>query len=186
MKYLPITLIATLSASLVVALFFTPTLGALLGKASPVPHDERAKDTGPYMRTVRFALHRPGLTLTLAVALLFVVQTAYGKFGRGVEFFPSVEPDYGQVIVHARGNLSLDEKDRLMGEVEKHVLDFPGVKTVYTRVGEQPRGIERDHRGHRRRHPVRVRRLAHARRRRTRSWTRSAPRPPTSPASWSR
>ena len=33
MKYLPITLIATLSASLVVALFFTPTLGALLGKA---------------------------------------------------------------------------------------------------------------------------------------------------------
>ena len=31
MKYMPITLIATLSASLVVALFFTPTLGALLG-----------------------------------------------------------------------------------------------------------------------------------------------------------
>jgi multidrug efflux pump len=35
MKYLPITLIATLSASLAVALFFTPTLGALLGKAAP-------------------------------------------------------------------------------------------------------------------------------------------------------
>ena len=32
MKYLPITLIATLSASLAVALFFTPTLGALLGQ----------------------------------------------------------------------------------------------------------------------------------------------------------
>ena len=41
MKYLPITLIATLSASLAVALFFTPTLGALLGKAAPVPHDDR-------------------------------------------------------------------------------------------------------------------------------------------------
>ena len=38
MKYMPITLIATLSASLAVALFFTPTLGALLGRASPVPH----------------------------------------------------------------------------------------------------------------------------------------------------
>ena len=37
MKYLPITLIATLSASLVVALFFTPTLGALLGKACAGP-----------------------------------------------------------------------------------------------------------------------------------------------------
>ena len=47
MKYLPITLIATLSASLVVALFFTPTLGALLGKAAPVPHDERAAGPRP-------------------------------------------------------------------------------------------------------------------------------------------
>src|SRR5213078_2974270 len=43
MKYLPITLIATLSASLAVALFFTPTLGALLGKAAPRA-DEHAQD----------------------------------------------------------------------------------------------------------------------------------------------
>ncbi len=141
MKYLPITLIATLSASLAVALFFTPTLGALLGKASVVPHDERAKDTGPYMRTVRLALRHPGTTLALAAFLLFAVQTAYGKFGNGVEFFPKVEPDYGQVIVHARGNLSLDEKNRAVGEVEQRVLAFKGIKTVYTRIGEQPRGM---------------------------------------------
>jgi multidrug efflux pump len=170
MKYLPITLIATLSASLAVALFFTPTLGALLGKASradepgsgrvsgartvklprwplawlasaATPHDERAKDRGPYMRTVRLALRRPGLTLALAALLLVAVQVAYGKFGRGVEFFPKVEPDYGQVVVHARGNLALEEKNRLVGEVEKRVLAFDGLKTVYTRIGEQPRGM---------------------------------------------
>src|SRR4051794_37351595 len=141
MKYLPITLIATLSASLAVALFFTPTLGALLGKASPVPHDDRARDSGPYMRTVRLALRRPGLTLALAACLLMVVQLAYGRFGRGVEFFPTVEPDYGQVIVHARGNLSLEEKNRLVAEVERRVLDFDGLKTVYARIGEQPPGL---------------------------------------------
>src|SRR5262249_14888245 len=135
-----ITLIATLTASLVVALFFTPTLGALLGRAAPVPHDDRAKDRGPYMRTVRLALRRPGMTLTLAALLLVAVQVAYGKLGRGVEFFPKVEPDYGQVIVHARGNLALDEKNRLISEVEKRVLAFDGLKTVYTRIGEQPRG----------------------------------------------
>ncbi len=141
MKYLPITLIATLSASLVVALFFTPTLGALLGKAAPVAHDDRAKDTGPYMRTVKLALRRPGMTMALAALLLVVVQVAYGKFGRGVEFFPNVEPDYGQVIVHGRGNLSLDEKDRLIAEVEKRVLGFEGLATVYARIGDQPRGM---------------------------------------------
>lgn len=140
MKYLPITLIATLSASLAVALFFTPTLGALLGKAAPVAHDDRAKADGAYMRTVRLALRRPGLTLTLAAVLLVGVQVAYGKFGNGVEFFPSVEPDFGQVIIHGRGNLALDEKNRVIGEVEKRVLATDGLKTVYTRVGEQPRG----------------------------------------------
>src|SRR5262245_19340499 len=171
MKYLPITLIATLSASLAVALFFTPTLGALLGKASPradepgsgrvsgartkklprwplaslasaaVPHDDRVRESGPYMRAVRLALRHPGSTLALAAFLLVAVQMAYGKFGRGVEFFPTVEPDYGQVIVHGRGNLSLDEKNRAVAEVEKRVLAFAGLKTVYARIGEQPRGL---------------------------------------------
>src|SRR3954464_871607 len=128
MKYMPITLIATLSASLVVALFFTPTLGALLGRAATVPHDERARDRGLYMRTVRLALHHPGTTLLLALALLIAVQMGYGKFGRGVEFFPKVEPDYGQVVIHGRGNLSLDEKDRLVRTVEERVLKFAGGK----------------------------------------------------------
>ncbi len=140
MKYLPITLIATLSASLAVALFFTPTLGALLGKAAPVPHDERMADRGPYMRTVRWALARPGATLALACALLVAVVGAYGKFGRGVEFFPNVEPDFGQVIIHGRGNISLEEKNRVIAEVEKRVLGTQGLSTVYTRIGEQPRG----------------------------------------------
>src|SRR6202163_783855 len=68
MKYLPITLIATLSASLAVALFFTPTLGSLLGKAAVVPqgasNDERARQgrhrDGFYMRTVRLAVRHCG------------------------------------------------------------------------------------------------------------------------------
>ncbi|HEU5018921.1 MAG TPA: efflux RND transporter permease subunit, partial [Pseudolabrys sp.] len=140
MKYMPITLIATLSASLVVALFFTPTLGALLGRAATIVHDDRASERGFYMRTVKVALRRPGMTIGLAVLLLVAVTGAYGKFGNGVEFFPSVEPDYGQVIVHARGNLSLAEKDAAVRQVEKDVLATKGLSTVYTRVGEQPRG----------------------------------------------
>ncbi len=139
MKYLPITLIATLSASLAVALHLHADLGALLGKAAPV-HDERSADSGLYMRTVRLALRHPGSTLALAALLLVAVQVVYGKYGHGVEFFPKVEPDYGQVIVHGRGNLALEEKNRALAEVEQRVLRFPGLSTVYTRVGEQPRG----------------------------------------------
>ncbi len=140
MKYLPITLIATLSASLAVALFFTPTLGSLLGKASAVPHDEGAAKDGAYMRTVRLAISHPGSTLGLAVFLLIAVMVTYGKLGSGVEFFPNVEPDYGLVIVHGRGNLSLDEKNRAVAEIEERILTFDSLKTVYSRIGEQPRG----------------------------------------------
>jgi multidrug efflux pump len=48
----------------------------------------------------------------LTVALLGGGMYAYTQYGKGVEFFPMVEPDYGLLYVHARGNLSLAEMDR--------------------------------------------------------------------------
>ena len=141
MKYLPLTLIATLSASLVVALFFTPTLGALLGRASEGgAHDDRMADRGLYMRLVRGAIGRPVATLAIGACVLVGIVTAYGRFGHGVEFFPDVEPDFGLVQVRARGNLSMAEKDRLVLAVETRLLGMPELSTVYARAGEGQRG----------------------------------------------
>ena len=140
MKYMPLTLIATLSASLVVALFFTPTLGALLGKAATKPHDDRANDKGTYMNVVRFCIKHPGLTLSATFLLLVTVIKAYGVFGNGVEFFPNVEPDYGIVQIHARGNLSISEKDEFVRRVEERILPMKELKTVYARAGEGQKG----------------------------------------------
>jgi multidrug efflux pump len=141
MKFLPITLIATLSASLVAALVFTPTLGALIGKPHTVVHDAKPRD-GLYMKTVRLAVHHPGITLLLALALLIGVPYTYGQVGKGVEFFPNVEPDAGIVLVHARGNLSLAEKDRLVREVETRILDMDELSTVYARSGDMGQGSD--------------------------------------------
>jgi multidrug efflux pump len=140
MKYMPITLIATLSASLVVALIFTPTLGALLAKPPKERHDERASDRSLYMRTIHLVLRHPVATLMLAIAILAGVVQAYGRFGSGVEFFPNVEPDFALVQVRARGNLSISEKDRLVSEVERRLLGMPEIATVYARAGEGQRG----------------------------------------------
>ncbi|MDN5786172.1 efflux RND transporter permease subunit [Pseudorhodobacter sp.] len=133
MKYLPITLIATLSASMLYALVFTPTLGALFARRSEV---EESTHEGLYMRVVRRAIKHPFIVLLLAVGALVAVPVAYGKYGNGVEFFPNVEPEYGLLYVHARGNLSIDEKDALVRQAEKRILGWPGVKTVYTRSGK--------------------------------------------------
>ncbi len=142
MGYLPLTLIATLSASLVAALIFTPTLGALIGKAEPHHHVTSARRDGPYIKTVRLAVRHPIITILLACALLFVVPYAYfaGGLGKGVEFFPNIEPDVGIVLVHARGNLSLEEKDRLVRSVEGRILDMPELSTVYARSGDMGQG----------------------------------------------
>jgi multidrug efflux pump len=140
MKYMPITLIATLSASLVVALIFTPTLGALLARPPKNLHDDRARDRGAYMSTVRTVVRHPWATITLTILLLVGVVQAYGKYGSGVEFFPNVEPDFALVQVRARGNLSITEKDRLVREVEQRLLGMPEIETVYARAGEGQRG----------------------------------------------
>ena len=132
MKYLPITLIATLSSSMLYALVFTPTLGAMFGRVTT--HDEAPKD-GVYMWFVKRAVKHPFIVMILAIGALVAVPMAYGKYGKGMEFFPNVEPDYGLLYVHARGNLSIDEKDALVREAEDRIIGWPGIKSVYTRVG---------------------------------------------------
>ncbi|OYU49878.1 MAG: MFS transporter [Rhizobiales bacterium PAR1] len=138
MKYLPLTLIATLAASLSFALFFAPALGSLIGKPDHTAHT--INDKSFYLRSVRLALKHPVLTLLGALALLIIVPVLQGKFGKGVEFFPDVEPDYALVQVRARGNISLTEKDQLVKLVEARMQDMGEVDTIYTRVGEQGRG----------------------------------------------
>lgn len=131
MKYLPITLIATLSASLLYALVFTPTLGAMFAK----PTLEVEHRDGFYMWFVGKAVRHPFTVVVAVIAVLVAVPYAYGKYGAGVEFFPNVEPEYGLLYVHARGNLSLEEKDAAVRMAEERILGWPGIESVYTRVG---------------------------------------------------
>jgi multidrug efflux pump len=151
MKYLPLTLIAVLTSSLLMALIFVPTLGALFGKAGAAADPETLKAlaaaeegdlshikglTGGYVRALDGALRRPGLVLLAALVMLVGVQVAYSKFGKGVEFFPSIEPEMASILVHGRGNLSVYEKDALVREVENRILGLDGVETIYTRSGK--------------------------------------------------
>jgi multidrug efflux pump len=151
MKYLPITLIAVLAASLAMALIFVPTLGSLVGRRAPDSlHNARAlaaaetghlKDigglTGGYLRFLNVTLHHPAKVVIAAGVLLVGMFWLYGQFGRGVEFFPEVEPEQAQIHVSARGDLSVDERDVLVREVESRILDMQEFRTIYSRSGTQ-------------------------------------------------
>ncbi|MDA0998411.1 MAG: efflux RND transporter permease subunit, partial [Proteobacteria bacterium] len=156
MKYLPITLLITLSASLFMALICVPTLGAQVGKAGAadpglmrdlaggVRLDTATLTgfTGRYIRFLERAIRHPGKIVLGAVLLLIGVQTVYAHYGKGVEFFPDVEPEFAKLQVRARGNLSVWEQARLLAEVEAKVLNVGGVRSVYTRVGKEPQSEE--------------------------------------------
>ncbi len=72
--------------------------------------------------------------------MLIAIPMVHARVGKGVEFFPDVEPDYALVQVRARGNISLAEKDRIVRQVEQRLLGMAEIKTVYTRLGEMQRG----------------------------------------------
>jgi multidrug efflux pump len=157
MKYLPITLVATLSASLLMALVFVPTLGSFIGRpgaadpatmkvlAAGATSDDLAAAggfTGAYVHVLTTALRHPGKVLIAALGLLVAVQWSYGTYGRGVEFFPEVEPEFAQLQVRARGNLSAFEKDALMREVESRIEEMTEFESVYARTGQDQESQE--------------------------------------------
>jgi multidrug efflux pump len=149
MKYLPITLLATLTASLLMALIFIPTLGATFGGPAQKGDDalsalaagesgdltKLSGITGFYARVLSWTLRRPGKVVLSAVGLLVASQVLYGALGEGVEFFPEVDPEHANVYIHARGNLSLDEQDALVKEAERQIVGRPEMASVYTIIG---------------------------------------------------
>ena len=203
MKYLPITLLVTLSGSLLMALFFVPTLGAnfrrffsvvffvfalgaavfflvsgingqllanvpaladspmkpvigilagivlaptafviifygvrnvffmLIGNPRQTRTAEEASDpnqatglAGLYVAVLRQLLKAPIMVAVLGLLILVFSFVFYASRNIPTEFFPATEPDSANLYIKARGNLSIDEKDALVRDVEDVIYDL--------------------------------------------------------------
>jgi multidrug efflux pump len=149
MKYLPITLIAVLSASLLMALLIVPTLGSIFGKTGADTESARRNlaaaetgdldtvegFTGKYVQFLKKSMLHPWRNVGYVSALLIAIYIAFIAFGRGTEYFPDVEPPFALVDIHARGDLSINEKDLLVRQVENRLLGMPEVEFLYAKAG---------------------------------------------------
>ncbi|WP_135455878.1 efflux RND transporter permease subunit [Vibrio echinoideorum] len=149
MKFLPLTLIATLTASLIMALLFVPVLGGLIGKPQYVSPKNQARMvalhngdfsqatglTKAYYQTLSIAIKHPFKILISAIVLSIAVGFTYSKAGLGAEFFPEVDPPFFNVKVRSHGDLSIQEKDLIMRDIELTMLNHDEFDTVYTRTG---------------------------------------------------
>ncbi len=133
MRYLPATVIVTLIASLLMALIFVPVFGTIFPGGRPA--GTAARNTPSfYQRWLAYMVARPGFAVGLSLLALLASFFIYGALGRGVDFFPAVEPERAQVQVQADGNLSIQEADRLVQLVENSVLGSEGIDRVYSRT----------------------------------------------------
>ncbi|MBN1824906.1 MAG: efflux RND transporter permease subunit [Candidatus Eisenbacteria bacterium] len=140
MKYLPITLIVTLTSSLFVALVINPTLCSVL---LTVPRKTREsvvdrafhRAQAEYRTRLQWALRHPRLSVGGVFGILILTIVCYGIFGLGVEFFPDTDPEYAYIDVTAPLGTRLEVSDEIVRQIEAGLVDFPDIKQVVATVG---------------------------------------------------
>lgn len=105
----------------------------------PVHHSLRPYERSRFGRFIYGIVSSPwrvAVTLFATLAALGFILFLNANFGKGVEFFPDGEAERLNIYVQARGNLSVEEKDRLTHEVEDRVRNVKGVETVFAFGGD--------------------------------------------------
>ena len=140
MKYLPITLIVTLTASLFVALVINPALASFfmktknsLGKslsseeafaAGEKPIEIKGVVLILYAGLLKAAL-RHRLTVTLSTFLLMIILfqgwLLVVGLERPVEFFPHIDPKSMYVNIDVPEGTDIDYNDRILKQIEMHI-----------------------------------------------------------------
>ena len=149
MFFLPVTLLAVLSSSLLMALIFIPTIGGIFGFDKSLNQQNLKNLTllesgdlnqikglqSKYIKIMRYSLDNPKKLITLTLVFLVFTQFLYMRYGKGVEYFPPIEPDYAEIVVHARGNYSPIEKDKILKKVEDTIIENQYIRNLYSRSG---------------------------------------------------
>ncbi len=144
-RALALTMVASLLASLILALVFTPVLAAWLLKPTgrAALNFDEAEQAGEgrlmrwlaarYERALGWCLAQPRFIALLTVAILAGAGGLYWNLGSG--FLP--EMDEGAFVLDYRtpAGTSLLETDRLLRNIEKHLADTPEIESYSRRTG---------------------------------------------------
>ena len=153
MSFLPKTLIVTLSASLFVAMIINPAICSAFISARPRDRHEKPHwFIRGYERLLRAALRYRVPVMLLGFAFLVLSVQAYGRFGRGVELFPEVEPRNCTVNLKFPQGTSIERTDAVLRNAERKLVKYPDIKFFLTTVGSSGNmfgggAAEESHRG---------------------------------------
>lgn len=151
MKFIPITIIGVLAASIVSALIFVPILGSIFTKLEKNERFDKLEEflklsehgdvtaitgfTGIYVKYLNKVLGMPKKFIVITIAGFFLSIVIFKTFGNGAEFFPSIEASNIQVVVHSGGNISTSEKMRILQSVESNLIEIADdFKLIYLKL----------------------------------------------------
>ncbi|MDX2480229.1 MAG: efflux RND transporter permease subunit, partial [Desulfuromusa sp.] len=138
MKFLPLTLIITLSASLFVALVINPTIcGHFMALGKKVNQQDKAtsKIIQWYAITLEYALKQRLLVVVASFLLLFGIGAAYAVLGHGVELFPDMQPNLAFVEIKAPEGVNLAASNTLSRQVEAFAVAESDIRHVVAEIG---------------------------------------------------
>jgi len=138
MKYLPLTLIISLLASLVMALLVIPMFGAKIAKKK-VNQSQRNVIMEPiengYRALINKAVDNKAATIFSIILISFAIVKGFNNANNGVVFFPATEAEGLTVSIKLPGNISLSEKSKYVKEVENAFQGFDEVESSFATIG---------------------------------------------------
>jgi multidrug efflux pump len=140
MGFLPRTLIIVLSASLFVAMVVNPAVCSVFIHVKP---DQGGNNTSRkpyrfvlwYEGILRTALQHRLPILLLGFFMLVLTMLLFGQYGRGVEYFPDVEPKNASVSVKFPQGIAIEKTDAVMKDIEQKLEMYKDIKFYLTTVG---------------------------------------------------
>ena len=154
MSYFPRTMIFVLTASLLMAVIFLPTLGALIGprKISKSSLNAQALSgdggdpmqtrglTGIYVRIINKMIRFPfvviGVTAIVLIAIVFNFSAMMKSDPpKQVEYFTQAAGDRIFVLARSRGNTTPQDALNIALDIENRIKDVQGIQSVYTVAG---------------------------------------------------
>jgi hydrophobe/amphiphile efflux-1 (HAE1) family protein len=137
---LPVTVILTLLASLLIALTLTPFLASRFFKTQKTKREIRGFRVflrklieGPYRKTLIFSLRRRWLIILISVLVLAGAGFLFTQVG--VSFFPKAEKPQFLVRISIPEGYSIEKTDQVSRYVESVLDTIPEVEVYATNVG---------------------------------------------------
>ncbi|RFB04863.1 efflux RND transporter permease subunit [Parvularcula marina] len=158
LRWIPITLILVLSASLFVALIFLPIIGSAFAIPEAIKRKFNIKGqgegrdkvdldnvdptklrgfTGQYARSVDWLARKPVTVAVLGLLTVMFCQKIFTLANVEVEQFLRVDSEQVLVIVQGRGNLSQEEVLSITQEIEARVVSHSAVENAYLQTGPE-------------------------------------------------